>query len=878
MGRWDYGPFALPPDQAAVFTFQPIANPYYDPVNAPWEPQLMPATPNPSVLPEAFMDTPLVNGAAYPYVQLGPHAYRFRILNACNDRTLNLQLYYASSNAKMWNGTTLLSGGSGEVAMVPALPTAGFPASWPTDGRLEGVPSPAAAGPSWIQIGTEGGLMPAPVVIPPQPVVYDTVNSAFGVVNIDNKSLFMMPAHRADVIVDFTGIPDGTKLILYNDAPAPAPGGDTRYDYFTNDTNQNLIGGAPTTFAGYGPNTRTIMQIQINASITGTGFNIATLNAQLPAAYAQFQDKPIVPQPAYNTAFGAAYPTQNINSLTATNFTFIPAGQIGAVTMDIQPKQIIGDFDMVYGRLVALLGTKQAAPYLDPPTEVFNNSLVATPIGSLSDGTQIWRVRNNDVDLHPLHWHMFNLQVINRVRWDGVVLPPDPNELGWKETISTPPLMDTIVAQRPITPNIPWELPNAIRPLDPTRALGSTQGFSGLDPAGGQAPVVNRLVNFGWEYVFHCHILGHEEFDFMRPMAVAVAPPVPPSGLTVRSLSPTSVNLTWVDTTISETNWTVQRAPNATAGPWTDLSMFASTTGPQKGATVSYIDATQVANTQYYYRVMATNIVGDFTPYPGTVGYPYLIVNSSPSNTASLIKQTRIGVVRFNNTWFLDASGNGAWGAGDIQLAPFGATGDVYVTGDWNGNGLTEIGVVRNNKTWLLDASGNGAWGAGDIQFTSFGQAGDRYVTGDWNGNGTTKIGVVRNNNNWLLDASGNGVWGAGDLQYTFGQAGDRYVTGDWNGNGTTKIGVVRNNKTWLLDASGNGVWGPGDIQYLSFGQPRDVYVTGDWNGNGTTKIGVVRFNNTWLLDASGNGAWGAGDLQYVFGRANDAYVTGKWN
>ena len=54
----------------------------------------------------------------------------------------------------------------------------------------------------------------------------------------------------------------------------------------------------------------------------------------------------------------------------------------------------------------------------------------------------------------------------------------------------------------------------------------------------------------------------------------------------------------------------------------------------------------------------------------------------------------------------------------------FGKAGDVYVTGDWNNDGKTEIGVVRNNNTWLLDASGNGAYGAGDLAYT-FGKAGD---------------------------------------------------------------------------------------------------------------------------------------------------------
>ena len=146
-----------------------------------------------------------------------------------------------------------------------------------------------------------------------------------------------------------------------------------------------------------------------------------------------------------------------------------------------------------------------------------------TPIGSLDDGTQIWRITNDDVDLHPVHWHMVNLQVINRVIWDGTVVPPDPSELGWRETINTPPLTDTIVALRPITPDLPWELPNSIRPLDVTQPIGATDRFTGLDPTGGQAPVTNHLVNFGWEYVWHCHILGHEENDFMHPMAVAVA-------------------------------------------------------------------------------------------------------------------------------------------------------------------------------------------------------------------------------------------------------------------------------------------------------------------------------------------------------------------
>ena len=152
-------------------------------------------------------------------------AYRFRILNASNDRTLNLQLYYAKSNATMWNPDgTLNTADAGEVPMVAAVKTAGFPANWPTDGRDGGVPDPTAAGPQMIQIGTEGGLLPAPVPLTNQPVNYDYNRRDITVLNVSTHTLLLGPAERADVIVDFSQVPAGSKLILYNDAPAPVPG------------------------------------------------------------------------------------------------------------------------------------------------------------------------------------------------------------------------------------------------------------------------------------------------------------------------------------------------------------------------------------------------------------------------------------------------------------------------------------------------------------------------------------------------------------------------------------------------------------------------------------------------------------------------------
>ena len=91
---------------------------------------------------------------------------------------------------------------------------------WPTDGREGGVPDPATAGPSFIQIGTEGGFLPKPVELLNQPVDWnmDQTNFDMGVVN--KGTLILGTAERADVIVNFSAFA-GKTLILYNDAPAP---------------------------------------------------------------------------------------------------------------------------------------------------------------------------------------------------------------------------------------------------------------------------------------------------------------------------------------------------------------------------------------------------------------------------------------------------------------------------------------------------------------------------------------------------------------------------------------------------------------------------------------------------------------------------------
>ena len=114
------------------------------------------------------------------------------------------------------------------------------------------------------------------------------------------------PAERADAIVDFSAYA-GQTLILYNDAPAQNPWNDPRNDYYSGDPDLTASGGTYSTNPGYGPNTRTMMQIKVNAAAAGVvpaPYNAAALVAALPVAYGAAQPQPLIPATAYNAAFG----------------------------------------------------------------------------------------------------------------------------------------------------------------------------------------------------------------------------------------------------------------------------------------------------------------------------------------------------------------------------------------------------------------------------------------------------------------------------------------------------------------------------------------------------------------------------------------------
>ena len=128
-----------------------------------------------------------------------------------------------------------------------------------------------------------------------------------------------------------------------------------------------------------------------------------------------------------------------------------------------------------YGRPVLTLNNKR---WHDPVTE-------APRLGS----TEIWSIINPTRGTHPIHLHLVSFQVLDRRPFDlerynkfgdivytGPAVPPPPSEKGWKDTV---------------------------------------QAHSGevIRIAATFAPYSGR-------YVWHCHILEHEDYDMMRPMDV----------------------------------------------------------------------------------------------------------------------------------------------------------------------------------------------------------------------------------------------------------------------------------------------------------------------------------------------------------------------
>jgi len=178
----------------------------------------------------------------------------------------------------------------------------------------------------------------------------------------------------------------------------------------------------------------------------------------------------------------------------------------------------------------------EVASAIDEPLAIYLNGqkwdgvLTETPrVGSTED----WYLVNPTMDMHPIHTHLTMFQVLYRVPFDAdryvadwkalngeqipvpdnvkpgtlsidnyITGPPEPvpaTEKGWKDTVKTPPGYVTVIRIRWAPQDSPVSGPCAPKP-------GVNQ-YS-FDPT------------IGPGYVWHCHIIDHEDNEMMRPYRV----------------------------------------------------------------------------------------------------------------------------------------------------------------------------------------------------------------------------------------------------------------------------------------------------------------------------------------------------------------------
>jgi spore coat protein A len=315
--------------------------------------------------PEFFGDTMVTNGNTWPVLNVEPRRYRFRFLNGCNSRFLILKMV--------------------------SDPLAARPAT--------------AALPFW-QIGAEGGFLPAPVML---------------------DQLLMGLAERADVIVDFTGLPVGTEIFLINEGPdEPFGGGVVGVDFDAAD---------PATTG------------QVMKFVVGPLGKADTTTP--PAALVLPQFAPLGPESVTRRL--------SLNEEMSTVFDGPAAALLGVLDNDGYP--------------VSLL-------WMDDVTE-------NPTVGS----TEVWEFYNFTADAHPIHLHLVEFEVVDRQALEtnlegettepaalvGPPIPPEPWETGTKDTVIAYP---------------------------------------------GQVTRVKAMFDLPGLYVWHCHIVEHEDNEMMRPYVV----------------------------------------------------------------------------------------------------------------------------------------------------------------------------------------------------------------------------------------------------------------------------------------------------------------------------------------------------------------------
>lgn len=342
---------------------------------------------------EFFGPFTLVNGTIWPHLDVAARQYRFRVLNGSNARTYRLVLL---------------------------------------DGAGRPVPDAVK------QIGTDGGLLGAPVDLPP-------------------GGLTLAPAERADLIVDFRAF-RGTRLTLVNTAGAP----------FGNDP-ATLPPGTPDP-ANRLPHPE-VLQFRVGHAAVADPF---VLPATLSPTFARFDHDHL---PPHVHRWVALVEDTATHMLTLRELRELATGESGA-----------GE------ALIALVDATGAPRRFRTVARQFEDTVT---FFVAHGGTEVWNFLNTTEDTHPMHVHLVQFQPLARDVYDtagkldpatGATTAPitfavagalDANEAGWKDTVR-------------------------VNPGEHVAIAATFAGYTG-------------------RYMYHCHVIEHEDRDMMRPFVVLPA-------------------------------------------------------------------------------------------------------------------------------------------------------------------------------------------------------------------------------------------------------------------------------------------------------------------------------------------------------------------
>ena len=353
---------------------------------------------------EAFAPFTVVNGKAWPVLDVQPATYRFRVLNGSNARTYRLVLVREGA---------------------------------PELGRIT-------------QIGTDHGLLRAPVAVP-------------------RDGLVLASAERADVLVDFSDLAPGTELTVLNTAAAPFDG--SRF---------------PATDAE----------------------NAADLDGLLP-----------YPQVLRFRVAGDAPSRRSIPRELATDFVPPAAEALAGVrrrAIALVERELDGEPNMLTMRELAVAADADAGPRLNliNGRDTTRYRVVAahfedaTTFFPMLGEYEVWQLINLTGDTHPIHLHLDPFQVLARrpIRYEI----PDGG-------IGDRDLAATVTLERDPEDDRDHTVDDNERGLKDTVRVNPNEIVE----------IAVRFTTFSGRYMYHCHILEHEDRDMMRPF-VTMAPELMP--------------------------------------------------------------------------------------------------------------------------------------------------------------------------------------------------------------------------------------------------------------------------------------------------------------------------------------------------------------